>query len=115
MVSQSGRWRTTTAQLQKLSKVSDAQTNAVGSVTSTTTVPTQFCQYVIPWSAGSDVKFNASYPLPKWGLGMIPSVVYQNLPGYLYNTSYVATNAQVAAISRAQPCGVRHEKPLHYN
>lgn len=77
--------------------VSDTQTNAIGSVTSTTTVPTQFCHYVIPWSGGSDVKFNAVYPLPKWGLGVIPSVVYQNLPGYYYNTSYVATNAQISA------------------
>jgi hypothetical protein len=74
--------------------VTVTQTNAVASVSGNPTTPTQFCAYDIPWSAGSQVKFAGSYPLPWWGLQA--NFTYQNLPGFPINTSYVATNAQIA-------------------
>jgi hypothetical protein len=75
--------------------VTVAQTNALATITSNPTTPTQFCRYEIPWLLGTQVKFAASYPLPWYGIQT--SLVYQDLPGYAYNTSYVATNAQIAA------------------
>jgi hypothetical protein len=97
----------------KYPNVTVVQTNAIGSITTQTTTPTQFCHYVIPWGSGGQVKFNGSYPLPtKWGGGVVTSVLYQNMPGYLYNTNYVASNAQIAsslgrnisACGTANPC-----------
>jgi hypothetical protein len=57
----------------------------------------EFCHASAPWSARTQVKLLAIYPLP-WGLQ--PSVTLQNLPG-LYSiapitSSYVATNAEIA-------------------
>jgi hypothetical protein len=43
---------------------------------------------------GTQVKVEGSYPLPWYGIQA--SLVYQNLAGILFNTSYVATNAQIA-------------------
>jgi hypothetical protein len=75
--------------------VAVTQTNAVASVSGNATTPTQFCHYVIPlWSGGGQVKFAASYPLPWWGVQT--SATFQNLSGIPINTSYVATNAQIA-------------------
>jgi hypothetical protein len=74
--------------------VTATETNAVATVTSNVNTPTQFCQYAIPWSLGTQVKFAASYPLPWYGIQT--SLVYQDLPGYALNTSYVATDAQIA-------------------
>lgn len=96
--------------VNKYPNVSVNQTNAIATVTSTTTTPTQFCHYDIPWIEGTQVKFNGNYPLPWWGIQA--SFTYQNTPGYPFNTSYVATNAQIApslgrnlsACGTANPC-----------
>jgi hypothetical protein len=64
--------------------------STVGSGPSTST---QFCQITFPFSAQTQLKLAAIVPLP-WSLQA--SAVLQNLPGIPYNTSYVATNAQIA-------------------
>ena len=56
--------------------------------------PSQFCHRENPWPAGTQVKFGLAYPLPWWGLQT--SATYQNLPGLVFNSSYVATNAEIA-------------------
>jgi hypothetical protein len=58
-----------------------------------TTTPAQFCHVVIPFLAATQVKIGAAYPLPWWGLQA--SLTYQNQPGLRFNTSYVATNAEI--------------------
>lgn len=64
-----------------------------------------FCRVAPPWSAGTQVKFSAVYPLP-WDLQA--SATYQNLPGIPITASYVATNAQIApALGRNLSSGVR--------
>jgi hypothetical protein len=52
-----------------------------------------YCHVSPPWSAASQVKFNAVYPLP-WGLQA--SGVFQNLPGGNDLATFRATNAQIA-------------------
>jgi hypothetical protein len=47
-----------------------------------------------PWSAGTQVKFLAVYPLP-WGFQV--SGTYQNIPGIPITATYPASNAQVAS------------------
>jgi Carboxypeptidase regulatory-like domain len=80
---------------QNYPNVTATMTNIRGTtVMSTTTTPTQFCHIMAPWGVGSQVKAAGSYPLPWWGI--VTSLTYQNLPGYAFNTSYVATNAQIA-------------------
>ena len=54
----------------------------------------EFCHIVPPWSAGTQLKFLAVYPLP-WGLET--SAIFQNSPGIPLTASYVATNAQIRA------------------
>jgi hypothetical protein len=76
--------------------VTVSQINYIATITSNPTTPTQFCQFTSPWWAGGgQIKVQASYPIPR--VGVDASLVYQNLPGYPINTSYVATNAQIAA------------------
>lgn len=53
-----------------------------------------FCKTVPPWSAGSQVKFMAIYPLP---FAMQTSVIYQNFSGIENNPSITLTNAQIAS------------------
>ena len=55
---------------------------------------TDFCRIALPWSAQTQVKFAANYPLPWWGLQA--SGTFQNLPGIPIFANYVATNAQIA-------------------
>jgi hypothetical protein len=72
------------------------QINYIATITSNPTTPSQFCQFDSPWwSGGGQIKAQASYPIPR--IGVDASLVYQNLPGYPINTSYVATNAQISA------------------
>jgi len=52
----------------------------------------EFCHATAPWSARTQVKLLAIYPLP-WGLQ--PSVTLQNLPGVPITSSYVAPNAGI--------------------
>jgi hypothetical protein len=52
-----------------------------------------FCKVTPPWSAGTQMKISAAYPLP-WGFSA--SATYQNLPGIPISASYVASNAQIA-------------------
>lgn len=86
------------------------QTNAIATITSNTTTPAQFCHYTLPWIEGTQIKFNGNYPLPWWGLQA--GATYQDMPGYPFNTNYVATNAQIApslgrnlsACGSANPC-----------
>jgi hypothetical protein len=52
-----------------------------------------FCKVVPPWSAGTQVKFMAIYPLP---LGLQTSVIYQNFGGIENNPTITLTNAQIA-------------------
>jgi len=80
--------------------VTVTQTTAINTVISNTTTPTQFCHVVLGYSENTQIKFAANYPLPihRWGLGGLQvSVDFQNLPGYPFNTSYVASNAQIAS------------------
>lgn len=79
--------------------VTVTQTTTISTVVSNTTTPSQFCHVVLPLSQGFQVKLAANYPLPfhRWGLkGINASVNYQNLPGYPFNTSYVASNEQIS-------------------
>jgi hypothetical protein len=73
--------------------VSASMTPAVGTVAVNNNTPTDFCHVEVPWVAGTQVKFAAAYPLP-WSLQA--SLTYQNLPGSFVNSSYVATNAEIA-------------------
>lgn len=52
-----------------------------------------FCHISPPWSAGTQVKFAAVYPL---AYGLQASANLQNMPGYPITATYVATNAEVA-------------------
>ena len=54
----------------------------------------EFCNVTPPWSAGTQVKFLAVYPLP-WDIET--SAIFQNSPGVPITASYVVTNPQVAA------------------
>ena len=66
----------------------------------------QFCHVSTPWSAGTQVKLSAVYPLP-WGLQ--PSVALQSLPGVPVTASYVATSAEIApSLGRSLAGGVRN-------
>jgi hypothetical protein len=56
--------------------------------------PAQFCRVSQPWSAGTQAKFLAVYPLP-WGLQA--SATYQNIAGIPVTATYPAPNAQIAA------------------
>jgi hypothetical protein len=51
-----------------------------------------FCHVSPPWSAGTQVKFLAVYPLP-WGIQT--SAIFQNSPGIPVTASYAATNALI--------------------
>ncbi len=51
------------------------------------------CKNTPPWSAGTQVKLSAIYPLP---YGFQASAVYQNLPGIPTSANITATNAQVS-------------------
>ena len=51
-----------------------------------------FCHVSPPWSAGTQVKFGAVYPL-LWDLQA--SAIYQNIPGLAVTASYSATNAEI--------------------
>jgi len=52
-----------------------------------------FCRVVTPFAAQTQLKVHGSYPIP---MGFVLSAVYQNLPGPSVNTTYVATNREVA-------------------
>jgi hypothetical protein len=60
----------------------------------TSTVPRteSFCHSAPPWSAGTQVKFLAVYPLP-WDLET--SAIFQNSAGIPITANYAATNAQI--------------------
>jgi hypothetical protein len=73
--------------------VTATQTNPLGNVTSSNLTPAQFCSYSIGWARQLQLKAFGYYPLP-WKTQA--SFTYQNLPGLPFNTSYVATNAQIA-------------------
>jgi hypothetical protein len=62
------------------------------STTSITPRTPAFCHVSPPWSAGTQVKFSAIYPLP-WQLQMAGT--YQNNPPIPTTASLVATNAQI--------------------
>jgi hypothetical protein len=51
-----------------------------------------FCHLVPPWSAGTQVKFMAVYPLP-WGVQT--SAIYQNSPGIPITAQLVVNNAAI--------------------
>lgn len=51
-----------------------------------------FCDVAPPWSAGTQVKFMALYPLP-WNIQV--SAIYQNSPGIPVTASYVVGNAAI--------------------
>ncbi len=78
-------------------------------VAASTTIVTpkdpELCHVSAPWSAGTQVKLSAIYPLP-WGL--LPSVALQSLPGVPITASYVATTAEIApSLGRNLAGGVR--------
>ena len=56
--------------------------------------PAQFCKTTQPWSAGTDIKMNAIYPLPWWGLQT--AVTYRNGAGQTQQPNHVVTNAEIA-------------------
>jgi hypothetical protein len=55
--------------------------------------PAQSCRVATPWSAGTQVKFLAVYPLP-WSFQI--SATYQNIAGIPITATYPASNALVA-------------------
>ena len=72
--------------------------------------PAQFCRVAQPWSAGTQVKFLAVYPLP-WSFQI--SATYQNISGIPSTATYPASNALVASglgrnlasCGSTNPCG----------
>lgn len=52
-----------------------------------------YCDVTPPWSANTQVKANAIYPMP---LGLQTSFTFQNLPGIADSANLVATNALIA-------------------
>lgn len=65
----------------------------------------QFCRVSPPWSADTNVKLSAVYPLP-WDLET--SVIFQNLPGIPISASHVVTNAEIApTLGRNLAAGAR--------
>jgi hypothetical protein len=60
----------------------------------TSTAPSDFCHYSTSWSAQTQYKVGVSYPLPWYNLQT--SLTYQNLPGLIFNTTYVASNAEIS-------------------
>jgi hypothetical protein len=56
--------------------------------------PQQFCKTTRPWSAGTEIKMNAIYPLPWWGIQT--AVTFRNGAGQNQQPNYVATNAEIA-------------------
>jgi hypothetical protein len=52
-----------------------------------------YCNFVPPWSAGTQLKFLVVYPLP-WNFRT--SAVYQNMAGISYTASHNVSNADVA-------------------
>jgi hypothetical protein len=75
--------------------VTATQTNPNGNIAVNPNTPAQFCSFTTPWGSESQMKASFSYPLP-WS-GIETSLVFQNLPGAPFNSSYVATNAQIAS------------------
>src|SRR5207302_9990912 len=51
-----------------------------------------FCKVTPPWSANSEVRLAAVYPLP-WDIQIAGT--YQNLPGFPMLATYAATNAEI--------------------
>jgi hypothetical protein len=58
-------------------------------------VPPQFCKTTQPWSAGTEIKMSAVYPLPWWGLQT--AVTYRNGAGQTQQPNHVVTNAEIAS------------------
>jgi hypothetical protein len=54
-----------------------------------------YCDVTPPWSANTQIKANAIYPMP-WGVQT--SFTFQNLPGVPVGASLNATNAQIAPV-----------------
>jgi hypothetical protein len=52
------------------------------------------CKQIYPWGKQMEYKASLAYPLPWWGLQT--AAVFQNLPGFPIQATYVATNAQIA-------------------
>jgi len=52
-----------------------------------------YCKITQPWSAGTQVKFLAVYPLP-WSFQA--SAIYQNIPGIPIFANYPPTNSEIA-------------------
>jgi hypothetical protein len=69
-------------------------TNSCDAIVDAPAPETAYCDVEPPWSAGSQVKFSGSYPLPWWGLQ--PSFVYQNLPGAAISANLTYRNAEIA-------------------
>jgi hypothetical protein len=67
-------------------------TPTIGAPLNTPLLP-GYCRAVLPWSAQTQVKASAVYPLP-WDLQVAATL--QNLPGIPDAASFVATNAQIA-------------------
>ena len=66
---------------------------------------TDFCHVVLPWSAQTQVKLAASYPLPWWDLQL--SGTYQNLPGIPIFANRVYSNSEIApSLGRDLAAGV---------
>jgi hypothetical protein len=76
------------------SQVSNTVPGTLSSGTANSWSPAQFCRVSQPWSAGTQAKFLAVYPLP-WGLQA--SATYQNIAGIPYTATYPAPNAQIAS------------------
>jgi len=74
------------------SQTSNTVPGTLSSGTANSWSPAQFCRVSQPWSAGTQAKFLAVYPLP-WGLQA--SATYQNIAGIPYTATYPAPNAQI--------------------
>jgi hypothetical protein len=55
-------------------------------------VPVQFCQYQMPWRGQTQMKFQASYPLP---MGFTASGTWLGAPGLPQTATFTYTNAQI--------------------
>jgi hypothetical protein len=79
-----------TATVPEALQGTDTLALAAGGASSWTAL--QNCRSVRPWSAGTQVKFLAVYPLP-WDLQT--SATFQNIPGIPITSTYPTPNAQV--------------------
>ena len=84
--------RTVTDNCEILAALPEMTIAPIATGAAVTAGPERSCHVSPPWSAGTQLKLSATYPLP-WDFQA--SVNYQNLPSIPTTAAYVATNAEI--------------------